>query len=421
MTLSRRFGPMMSAFLFGLPLGTGLLCLLRSGPLEATPLARYAEHPAECVLVVIFGCALGAFVGKLLGLLTERAATSQARLPAWDGKTVPVVNAEKMLAQYKTLPGRVQASYLGTRIAAVLAFLTARKSANELDDQLRCLADTDAMNLDASYSLTRFISWAMPILGFLGTVLGITAAISGVDPSKLEQNIGQVTGGLAEAFDTTALALGLTMVVMFFSFVVERAEHRMLGRVDQYVEDELAHRFERTGAVGGELVEVLREQGSSILKTTELLVQRQAAVWAKSLEEANVRRKETEADFKKQLAAGIDAALERTLETQTRRLGELQQQAAAPTHALVEKLGALGKTADALTRQAEVLGRLQEGERQLVQLQQLLQQNLASLADAGSFQQAVHSLTAAIHLMTAQMTAHATAIPTSMRRPGAAA
>jgi biopolymer transport protein ExbB/TolQ len=419
MTLSRRFGPMISAFLFGLPLGTGLLCLLR-GPLQATPLGRYVEHPAECVLVVIFGCALGVFIGKLLGVLSERAASSQARLPAWDGKTVPVTNSENMLTSFKKLPGWVQASHLGSRIAAVLVFLTARKSANELDDQLRCLADTDAMNLEASYSLTRFISWAMPILGFLGTVLGITAAISGVDPSQLEQNIGQVTGGLAEAFDTTALALGLTMVVMFFSFVVERAEHRMLGGVDLYVEEELAHRFERTGAVGGELIEVLREQGSSILKTTELLVQRQAAVWAKALEEANGRRKEMEADFKKQLAAGVDAALEKTLDAHSRRLGELQHQASGPTNVLVEKLGTLAKTAEAMSKQTEALGRLQEGERQLVQLQQLLQQNLASLADAGSFQQAVHSLTAAIHLMTAQMTAHIPA-STTMRRPGAAA
>jgi biopolymer transport protein ExbB/TolQ len=416
MTLSRRFGPMASAFLFGLPLGTGLLFLLRSGPLQATPLSRYVEHPAECVLVVIFGCALGAFLGKLLGVLSERAATSQARLPAWDGKTVSVSDAEKLLATVKKLPGWVQASHMGSRIAAVLAFLTARKSANELDDQIRCLADTDAMNVEASYSLTRFISWAMPILGFLGTVLGITAAISGVDPSQLEQNIGQVTGGLAEAFDTTALALALTMVVMFISFMVERAEHRMLSRVDQYVEDELAHRFERTGAVGGELVEVLREQGTCLLKTTELLVEKQAAVWAKALEEASGRRKEMEAEFKKQLSVGLDSSLERTLEAHGRRMIELQQQASGPTAALVEKLGTLAKTADAVSRQAEVLGRLQEGERQLVQLQQMLQQNLSSLADAGSFQQAVHSLTAAIHLMTAQVSGSG-----SYRRPGAAA
>jgi biopolymer transport protein ExbB/TolQ len=416
MTPSRRFGPMMSAFLFGLPLGTGLLYLLRSGPLQATPLSRYAEHPAECVLVVIFGCALGAFMGKLLGVLTERAAASKARLPAWNCKTVPVSEAQQMLADVMKLPPWVRASYLGSRIAAVLAFLTARRSANELDDQLRSLADTDAITLESSYSLTRFISWAMPILGFLGTVLGITAAISGVDPSQLEQNIGQVTGGLAEAFDTTALALALTMVVMFFSFVVERAEHRMLGRVDQYVDDELAHRFERTGAVGGELVEVLRQQGTSLLATTELLVQRQAAVWAKALEEASGRRKEMEADFKKQLSSGLDGALERTLDAHARRLQELQQQATGPAAVLVEKLGTLAKASDAMTRQAEVLARLQEGERHLVQLQQVMQQNLASLADAGAFQQAVHSLTAAIHLMTSQMTGMG-----GMRRPGAAA
>ena len=87
-----------------------------------------------------------------------------------------------------------------------------RGSADELDDQLRNLADTDALALESSYALTRFITWAIPIIGFLGTVLGITGAISGVTPEVLEKSLSTVTDGLALAFDTTALALGLTML-----------------------------------------------------------------------------------------------------------------------------------------------------------------------------------------------------------------
>src|SRR5438270_597962 len=82
------------------------------------------------------------------------------------------------------------------------------------------LADADAEGLETSYGLVKIITWAIPILGFLGTVLGITKAIAGVNPEVLEKNLNSVTDGLAEAFDTTASALALTMVVMFFSFVV---------------------------------------------------------------------------------------------------------------------------------------------------------------------------------------------------------
>lgn len=410
----RRFGPLLTAFVFGLPLAAGIFYLVNHGPLQGTIAQHYVRYPAEYALVVLFSGALGAFLGKIIGVGLEAAAARRRFLPPWDGKTVPVAEAGKLLAGLAELPGWVRASYLGNRVAAVLHFLVGRRSANELDDQLRTLADNDAVALEHSYSLTRFITWATPILGFIGTVLGITAAIAGVAPDKLEESLGQVTDGLAEAFDATALALCLTMVAMFISFVVERLEQKMLNRVDRFVEDELAHRFERTGAVGGELVEVLRHQGDGLLRTTELLVERQAAVWARAFEESNQRRAAVEADFKKQLAAAMEAALERTLAAHAKRLSELQQQAAAPANAIVEKLGALGKTADTLARQAELLAKLQDGERQLVQLQQLLQQNLATLADAGAFQQAVHSLTAAIHLLTAQAAS-------SSRRPGVAA
>ena len=51
---------------------------------------------------------------------------------------------------------------------------------------------------------------------------------------------------------------------------------------------------------------------------------------------------------------------------------------------------------------AATLAQLQENEGQLLRVQQLLQQNLAGLAAAGSFEEAIHSLNAAVHLLTAR-------------------
>src|SRR5262249_57583182 len=127
------------------------------------------------------------------------------------------------------------------------------------------------------------ITWAIPILGFLGTVLGITKAISGVTPERLENDLSTVTDGLALAFDATALALGLTMLLMFLSFLVERAEQGVLDMVDRYADAQLAHRFERTGPEGSEFVAVVRQNTAVLLRATEQLVQRQADIWTDTL------------------------------------------------------------------------------------------------------------------------------------------
>src|SRR5205085_11744944 len=147
-----------------------------------------------------------------------------------------------------------------------LDFLKNRGSARGLDDQLRALADNDALALDGSYSLTRFITWAIPILGFLGTVLGITKAISGVTPEVLEQSLSSVTDGLALAFDATALGLALTMVTMFAGFVVERAEQGVLEAVDRYAADQLAHRFERPGGGQGQALAAVQQNTRLVLE-----------------------------------------------------------------------------------------------------------------------------------------------------------
>jgi hypothetical protein len=58
--------------------------------------------------------------------------------------------------------------------------------------------------------------------------------------------------------------------------------------------------------------------------------------------------------------------------------------------------------AEGVAAQAGALAGLQEGSANLVQLQALLQQNLSALAGTGAFEQAVHSLAAAVHLLTAR-------------------
>jgi ABC-type transporter Mla subunit MlaD len=83
----------------------------------------------------------------------------------------------------------------------------------------------------------------------------------------------------------------------------------------------------------------------------------------------------------------------------------------------------LARVIDAVAAQTDALARLQDDGKQLVRLQDALHQNLAALQGAGAFDQAVQSLTAAIHLLTAKAVP-GTSGPSPSRlgaRPGAAA
>jgi biopolymer transport protein ExbB/TolQ len=412
---SRRSLANMGAFIFGLPAGLGVLAFLLSLP-EGTEARRYVQHPVERVEVILFCCAMGALLGKVLAQGSERKAFRRELLPAWNGQPVAVAEAATLRAGLDKLG--IYKTHLVRRAGAVLDFVKSRGSAHELDDQIRALADNDVMALEGSYSFIRLIIWAIPILGFLGTVLGITGAISGVTPEKLEKSLSTVTDGLALAFDTTALALGLTMILMFVNSMVDRLEQRTLEAVDRYVDEHLAHRFERaSGPETGTTGPALRQTAEFLLKTTEQLVERQAAIWAKSMEKADRLLAEGGARQQERLSAALETALERTLSNHHQRLADLEKQALQQSKSLFDSIAALAvvvretgrqqqealtKITDKAATQADTLAKLQLGEAHLVRLQEKLQQNLAALAGSGAFEQAVQSLTAAIHLLTAR-------------------
>ena len=397
-----------AAFLFGLPLGFGLLLFLHRGPYQNPNLLQYVEHPVEMTEVVMFCCAVCALLAKLVASLSERSARNKQLLPPWSGLPVPVAEAGKLREGLAAQSGRVQNTFLGRRVASVLEFVDSRGSANELDDQIRTLSDNDIMTQESSYSLLRFITWAIPILGFLGTVLGITNAIKGVTPEVLEKSLSGVTDGLATAFDSTALALFLTMILMLCSSLVERFEQGILEKVDAYIDAELSHRFERTGPDSSQFVSALGQNTQVLLKATEQLVERQASLWSRSLEKADRVWNETGHLQQQQLTTGLHEALESTLKRHTERLGGLEEKLLGRSQTLVQ---GMAQVAQALSKQSETLVKLHEGEAQLLRLQESLNQNLASLAGAGTFEEAVQSLTAAIHLLTTRV------VPTASPRP----
>ena len=93
---------------------------------------------------------------------------------------------------------------------------------------------------EESYLLPRYISWAVPILGFIGTVLGISLAADGIrriigSDSGIAGLSGDLSGAIAPlgiAFDTTLIALSLSVVLTLFLSLVQRDEERILASIE---------------------------------------------------------------------------------------------------------------------------------------------------------------------------------------------
>ncbi|HEU4560759.1 MAG TPA: MotA/TolQ/ExbB proton channel family protein [Longimicrobium sp.] len=105
--------------------------------------------------------------------------------------------------------------------------------------------------LDSGYSIPRVLVWAIPLFGFIGTVVGISAAVAGFsgflqtaeEIEQIKKGIGGVTTGLAVAFDTTLLALALSVAVMLPLVLLERMERRVVLALDADTMDAVVTRL----------------------------------------------------------------------------------------------------------------------------------------------------------------------------------
>ena len=94
--------------------------------------------------------------------------------------------------------------------------------------------------LEESYLIPRYIVWAVPVLGFIGTVLGISLAADGIrrilsSDTGLAGMSGELGGAIAPlgiAFDTTLIALSLSVVLMLMLTLVQRGEEGALAALE---------------------------------------------------------------------------------------------------------------------------------------------------------------------------------------------
>lgn len=120
--------------------------------------------------------------------------------------------------------------------------LVALGRVSDVDDILRTQGEQDESSMETSYSLIQSFVWAIPVLGFIGTVLGLSdsiSAFSGVlsaaeEVSQISSALRGVTAGLATAFETTLVALVAALVIQLLLTMLKKAEEEFLDDCSEY-------------------------------------------------------------------------------------------------------------------------------------------------------------------------------------------
>lgn len=402
-----------SPIFWGLLGSAGFYYLVHRGPLATPFIERYfTHHPVEYGETVLFAIGLAALVLRMIDVAGQYSGLRQSPLGA-PSRGTPSVDeqCQLLLGRLTQVPRWRVGEYYVRRLRAALERVQRLGSAETLDDELKYLADVDATRLHNGYALFRVIVWAIPILGFLGTVVGITMALNGLRPEALDESMLQVTTGLGVKFDTTALALAMSMFLMFIHFFVDRAENSLLEQVDERVEADLAGRFRRIPAGPDGQVMVIRQMAEDLVQALQQQSERQTELWQASMEAAATRWARMADEAGKQVKKAVVEGLAEAVREHAQQLAVAEQTVAKETHqhwdrlrqSHVQNTEALVGLQAEMVRQSDTLKRVLEATGEVTQLQDLLNRNLASLGGSKHIEQTVSSLAAAIHLLNARL------------------
>lgn len=131
---------------------------------------------------------------------------------------------------------------LFNRIERALLNLKNVGNVSDVSEMLRAQAENDESHMDSSYGILSGIIWVIPILGFIGTVVGLSGAIGGFGAvlntdatvSSLRDSLAPVTSNLGIAFDTTFVALVLAMVIQMLMTFLRKQEEMFLDACRDY-------------------------------------------------------------------------------------------------------------------------------------------------------------------------------------------
>lgn len=400
-----------SAVLWGTLAGVGFYAAIHRGMITNELVVRYAAgHPVEYVTVVLFLIGMTSLFFKSMSILRQRRTLALG--PIFSPIRPEREDAQRADEYLQTLEKAEPlrgGSYHLTRLRRALLFLKSSGRADELDSELRCLADEDALAAESDYGMVRMFIWAIPILGFLGTVMGITVALGNLNLTDLETSGDLLAAGLKVAFDTTALALSLVFVLYFSLFFTQRRESRLFAEVDRLVESELKGRFVPAPSLKEqEEFRAVRRIMKSVVESFDKLMKRQVEIWDEAISGVNKRSAEVIQKGAEQIHLSLRNSLRESVESHARIMlaGEekmLSETLSPYVRSMKDHAEQMAGLQEQMISDGKTFREILRATGEVTMLEDRLNENLRSLSEANCFSETVNSLAATIHLLNTKL------------------
>jgi biopolymer transport protein ExbB/TolQ len=189
-----------------------------------------------CFVLMLWAFAILGYKGWHARL--EAQLLQQEFIPIAEGMKILPEDTREYTRAIQGLPYDEQRMFLPRVLLSALARFGATRNVQDVSSVTHTLVANEAERMESELSMIRYIAWAIPSIGFIGTVRGIGGALAQAHRA-VEGDISGVTENLGVAFNSTLIALLISIVLMFIVHQLQLTQERLVFDTENYVDEHL--------------------------------------------------------------------------------------------------------------------------------------------------------------------------------------
>jgi len=200
------------------------------------------DYEQEACFILLFW-ALAIIGYKFREVGAERRLLGADLFAIPDGMRILPDDTLDLSRKIQALSPSEQVRLLPRALLSGLSRFRATQNVQDVSNTTQDICESEGDRLDSELSMVRYIAWAIPSIGFIGTVRGIGQAL-GKAHLAVEGDITEVTQSLGVAFNSTLIALFISILLMFVVHQLQLMQERYVLEVSRYCDDNLVSNLE---------------------------------------------------------------------------------------------------------------------------------------------------------------------------------
>jgi len=190
----------------------------------------------SCFILMFWALAIMGY--KTVSILNERKLLDINLVPVAEGMRILPEDTREFARQVEALPEENRQMLLPRALLNALHRFGSTRNIQDVSTSTHTICESEAEKLESELSMIRYITWAIPSIGFIGTVRGIGEALAQADQA-VHGDIAGVTLSLGIAFNSTFIALLISIFLMFLVHQLQLLEDNLVFDSENYCDDKL--------------------------------------------------------------------------------------------------------------------------------------------------------------------------------------